>query len=736
MIRGVRRNFGPLGRIEASDTSTAHVWGEQWMTSKLRNPLTLVISRLKYRQKFILIICIFLVPLVLFQTNLVANKQSDISALKGEQVGLDQLKELLPFMLLVQQHRGHVNGLLNGNKASADSIGATQQEIASLIGQIESNFRKDALPESYQAWSAVKEAWNAILGSYEQLDATLNFKNHSTLINQVQKLIISVADESGLSLDSDYHSHYMVQLVAKDLPAAIEGVGIIRGLGNGVLAAKTLTESNRATLQSQQASSKGLMDDLNKTIALFEDFKGSFVEELLESGTKTAQGINSYLSLLDIQILNKDKLNLNPSLFFDRGTAVIDSATELFGITAASLEERLQDRISLAVAQRNMTIILTVVVLLMVILFFAAFYKNVVSTVNALRERAEAMAKGDLSQDVELDTQDELQLVGIAFNDMQRALNRVLGNNQRMAETTFQSSRQLSEISRESTVMMQQVAASLEKVSEGTAAQDRATSETTKAMNEMTTGVQRIAEAASEVANLALRTNEVAELGNRQLEDSVKQMTSIKQTQAESSRIAAKLDEHSSNIGGIITTILELAKQTKLLALNANIEAARAGEHGKGFAVVAQEVGKLADQTSKSGQSIAELLNEIRSLIGEVVTAMDSMQTETNLGMESIDRSKEAIDRILDDIRKVSEQIQEVSATSEQLSAEMEEVSASIMEISGISHRTSQEAESMAQTAEEQLASMEQIQRSAQELEELSKQLREDLGMFILRQSA
>lgn len=388
-----------------------------------------------------------------------------------------------------------------------------------------------------------------------------------------------------------------------------------------------------------------------------------------------------------------------------------------------------------AVTLLRMSMLITIVGFILVALFYTAFYRSVMDTVGTLRARAEAMAKGDFSEEIVLHTRDELQLVGIAFNDMQSSLNRVLGNNQEIAETTFQSSLELSDIARESTAMMEQVAASLQEVSAGTSVQDRTTAEISTTMNELATGVTRIAEASSEVANLAISTNESADLGNRQLAETAQQMANIKQTQAESSQIVAKLEEHSAHIGGIIDAIMEVAAQTKLLALNANIEAARAGEHGRGFAVVAQEVGKLADETAQSGQSISELLNEIRSLIGESVSAMDSMQTETDLGMDLIERSQTALNRILGDMERISEQIQEVSATSQEMSAEMEEISAAIVEISDISRKTSHEAESMAQASEEQLASMEQLQRSAQELEKMSRQLKDDLSKFKLKDS-
>jgi methyl-accepting chemotaxis protein len=704
------------------------------MVDLVLRPFTSIISKLRYGQKFMLISVLFVIPIAILLFIWISSQQDELKQITAEQDGVEQISELPSFMLQVQQHRGLVNGYLNGNHEAVAQIEAKQQEIKQLITTIDTNFQKERFPVSYEIWTAVLEGWNDLHHSYESLKAGDSFDRHSVLIKQLEELIISIADESGLSLDSEINSYYMMKLIVHELPALIESTAIIRGRGNGILASNTLTDEIEVQLLVQSSISKASLSNLSNSISRIAGSDTAIYSvELVKKGEQTAQDIQNYLKLLDQEILNTQKLSMNPDHFFAEGTAAIARAGEVLELSTEQLNHALQERIDDSIKTRNVMLFIVAVILMLVVIFYVAFYRSVIETVHTLKRRAEAMANGDFSQDIVLHTRDELQLVGIAFNEMQSAMNRVLSQNQHNAASTLQSSLHLTEISHESTLTMQQVAKSVEEVLEGTNAQKRTTTEIATAMNEISIGVSRVAEAASEVASIALRANDQGALGNQQLEDTVNQMANIKKTQVTSSQIVSELDEHSARISEIITAIMEVADQTKLLALNANIEAARAGDHGRGFSVVAQEVGKLAEETSSSGQSISKLLEVIRSLVRDTVSAMHAMQQETNIGMESIERSKLGINHMINDIKLVSEQIQEVSATSEEMSAEMEEVAAAITEVANISSLTSNEAETMAAAAEEQLASMEQIQSSAEELKGMSRHLQDELSKFVLQ---
>ncbi len=85
---------------------------------------------------------------------------------------------------------------------------------------------------------------------------------------------------------------------------------------------------------------------------------------------------------------------------------------------------------------------------------------------------------------------------------------------------------------------------------------------------------------------------------------------------------ANHLNELVRGIGSALDLISGIARQTNLLAVNANIEAHRAGQAGQGFAVVAREVKALALDSGHAAGRIAEQLGEINRTADDVLRSV------------------------------------------------------------------------------------------------------------------
>ena len=104
-----------------------------------------------------------------------------------------------------------------------------------------------------------------------------------------------------------------------------------------------------------------------------------------------------------------------------------------------------------------------------------------------------------------------------------------------------------------------------------------------------------------------------------------------KQLEKENAEAAARIEEQvvesmladlaiiPEKIGKLVNGITYIARQTKMVSINATIEAARVGELGRGFHVVAEEVGQLSDRSSEAAVQVRDAITEVESLVRRIL---------------------------------------------------------------------------------------------------------------------
>jgi twitching motility protein PilJ len=232
----------------------------------------------------------------------------------------------------------------------------------------------------------------------------------------------------------------------------------------------------------------------------------------------------------------------------------------------------------------------------------------------------------------------------------------------------------------------------------------------------MTDSIQRVAEAAREAEAVARDASTIALKGGEAVENTVAGILEIRETVAETTRKVKRLAESSQEISKIVALISQIASRTNLLALNASIEAARAGEAGRGFAIVADEVRQLADKSAKSLKEIEQIVMQIQSETGSVMTAMEEGTQQVIKGTKLAEEAKRSLENIIQVanridilVRSITTDTVEQTETSRAVAQVMQSVELTAQETSQEAQRVSGALQHLVSVSRDLIASVERF---------------------------
>jgi methyl-accepting chemotaxis protein len=232
--------------------------------------------------------------------------------------------------------------------------------------------------------------------------------------------------------------------------------------------------------------------------------------------------------------------------------------------------------------------------------------------------------------------------------------------------------------------------------------------EQASAMNEIATTIReliatsrQIAESAQRVAQVAEDTDASARDGNETVERATASIEGIRRQVDQIVSHMLDLGRKSQQIGAVLDIVAELAEQTNILAINATIEAAGAGEAGGRFSVVADEIRKLSDRVSGSTKEIRGLIDDVRSAVNTTVMATEGGSKTVDAGTRQFGEVAAAFARILGMVTMASEAAKEIELSTKQQSTAVEQVNVAISNVAQASQETEASASQILQTASE-----------------------------------
>lgn len=381
-----------------------------------------------------------------------------------------------------------------------------------------------------------------------------------------------------------------------------------------------------------------------------------------------------------------------------------------------------------------LTVIIIVVVALILITIIIALFegKVIMAPISELQSMAKRISEGDLSQDANILSNNEIGKAAKSLNTAQHNIRELVFNICNVSEGITNALNTFTSAFTNMSTSISNVSVAVDGISQNVNSQADFTMNASSDVDNIGNNILITEKEVEKLDNNAQNMQTANEKSALSLNELVAVNNTAKQQINNMYEQTTRTNASVNKIKEAANVINDIASQTDLLALNASIEAARAGEAGRGFAVVAEQIGGLAQQSASNVIEIGKVLDELLENSSQSLNIMEDIIKHMETQSTYVNATQESYKTLTTDLKTCIDSIASIHSITESIETQRRNITDELSKLNASAQDNAASTEETFAMTEELSSLVESSTDTIKSLEESVRLLNEDVHKFKL----